>query len=322
MTQTDDLHYIPPRHLRPAFVQTMLAGMSLRKRGRGAMDEAAKPLVLDCGDGVRTTGMLSENPKGRGTVLVLHGWLGHVESTYVVSTSRYLFDQGFSILRINLLDHGDTLNLNPKAYHAAHFDEVFNAIAHATGLAPHGPVSLLGFSLGGNFALRVARHLKRDPLPDMARVFAISPVVHPAVVGEKIDAAPLIRRYFRRKLHRTFRSKQSAFPDLYDMTPLIAQPTITGATEAFMQRYGDYPDAITYFNSYALGVEDLKGCPVPVMAIGSLDDPIVPGADLGALAKDPNLEIILTRHGGHNGFFQSLRGPTFYDELILRRLSA
>ena len=321
MYQHPEPDYLPPRFLRPAFVQTVLAGLPLRKRGTSAMEEVAQPLVLDCGDGIRTTAMLSENPQGRGTVLVVHGWLGHVDSTYVVSSSRFLFEQGFSVMRINLLDHGDTLHLNEGFFHAAHFIEVFNAIAHAARLAPHGPVSLMGFSLGGNFALRVARHLKDHPIPELSRIFAISPVINPGVVGKKIDADPLIRRYFRRKLHRTFRTKEAAFPDLYDVAPMVAQPTITGATEVFMQRYSEYPDAATYFADYAVGLGDLVGCPVPVTAIGSVDDPIVPGEELGTLVKDQNLEIIMTNHGGHNGFFQTLMGPTYYDDLVLRRLT-
>jgi predicted alpha/beta-fold hydrolase len=311
----------PPRLLKPAMAQTMLAGLSLRKRGSSIMEETACFQMLECGDGIRTTARISTHPQGRGTVILLHGWLGHVDSTYVISTARFLYDQGWSVIRINLLDHGDALTLNPGVFNATHFAEMFTALRQAVDLAPHGPCHLIGFSLGGNFALRVARAMRQDPIDGLARIFAISPVIDPAEAGRMIDANPLIRRYFRRKLEHTFRTKQAAFPELGQMEDVMAHATITDITDAYLKRWSSFPDTDSYFNAYAIGRDDLQGCPVPVTAICAADDPIVPGLALNTLSRDPGTEIIVTRHGGHNGFFQSLTGPTYYDTLIHQRLT-
>ena len=47
-----------------------------------------------------------------------------------------------------------------------------------------------------------------------------------------------------------------------------------------------------------------------------MDDGIIPYEDIEKLELNTNANRIITNSGGHNGFFQSLTGPTWYDEYI------
>jgi len=46
------------------------------------------------------------------------------------------------------------------------------------------------------------------------------------------------------------------------------------------------------------------------------DDGIIPVDDIMSLTLNENARRIIHDHGGHNGFFQSLTGPTWYDDYI------
>ncbi len=41
---------------------------------------------------------------------------------------------------------------------------------------------------------------------------------------------------------------------------------------------------------------------VPARILAALDDPVIPAAGLGRLLANPQLEVAVTRHGGHCGF--------------------
>ena len=59
------------------------------------------------------------------------------------------------------------------------------------------PAFIVGFSLGGNFALRIARRCRREPIDNLRHVFCISPVLDP----EKATAAAID---YLKELHGIF----------------------------------------------------------------------------------------------------------------------
>jgi uncharacterized protein len=61
---------------------------------------------------------------------------------------------------------------------------------------------------------------------------------------------------------------------------------------------------------------------VPANIVTSLDDPIIPARGLAGLARPPALSITVTRYGGHCGFFERLRGPTWLERRVLALLGA
>ena len=62
------------------------------------------------------------------------------------------------MFRLNFRDHGDTHHLNRDLFHSCRIDEVVGAVRAVRRAFATDPVAVAGFSLGGNFALRVALH--------------------------------------------------------------------------------------------------------------------------------------------------------------------
>ena len=308
----------PPAPIRPGLVQTALAGQKFRRRGPKSMLDAAEDRLIVCDDGVRLKGAYSAHPDNRALFIFLHGWEGSQDSTYVVTCGQHMYERGASVFRLNYRDHGGTHALNEGLFLSTHFNEVFDAVRQAAKLADGAPVFIVGFSLGGNFALRIARSLRDLSIPGLGRIYAISPVVDPWGAAPLIDANPLYRRYFLKKWRASLRAKQALYPDLYDFADIIDHPRVLGASQLLLSRYSPYARMEDYFNAYRVDPDDLARCPVPIDVITARDDGMIPEADVRRLRLPRHSRIIVHDHGGHNGFFQSLMGPTWYDEHIAK----
>src|SRR3546814_13347848 len=66
--------------------------------------------MIDGGDGVRLHGLHTTLPgmQPRGLALLLHGWAGSTESSYMRMTAVQLLRRGFEVFRPNFRDLGDT----------------------------------------------------------------------------------------------------------------------------------------------------------------------------------------------------------------------
>lgn len=313
--------FTPPFYLRSAMLQSFLGSNRPGRRRPGPMLSSARPLIIDTEGGVRLSGALSsaETAPARGLMILLHGWEGSIDSSYVTATAQYLFRHGFSIFRLNFRDHGDSHSLNQGLFYATLLDEVYQAVMAAARMTPGLPVFLCGFSLGGNFALRIARKWSLAPPKDidLKHVIAISPVLDPSKATDAIDGHRIIRRYFLKKWQRSLEMKQQLFPERYDFTDILALSNIRLMTEKLLMRYATYPNAAAYFAGYTLCSRDLEAISIPTTIITSTDDPIIPVEDFYQLTPNRHLRLIIHLYGGHNGFITCWRGRTWYERYLL-----
>jgi len=317
----------PSRWLRNRHLQSMLASTAWRRgrilRGAAPLLAAQRELLLDCGAGVRLQCFLSSPAHGNGpAVVLLHGWEGSADSLYVLSLAQLLFAQRFAVARLNLRDHGDTHHLNRELFHSCRLPEVIGAVRalqqHLEGTA----LRLVGFSLGGNFMLRVAAQAREAGL-DLAQVIAVSPVLDPAQTLTALERGlPGYERYFVRKWLRSLRRKQAAWPGSYDFRQLARRRGLRSMTAELVRSHSEFATLEDYLNGYALTGARLARLEVPALILTSLDDPIIPADGLARLARPAALSITVTRYGGHCGFFQRLTGPTWLERRILAELGA
>ena len=161
MTHATDFQ--PPRLLRNRHLQSLLGSSGLRRhRGQRALAASGAvtgEYILDGGNGARLQGWHSHVPgrQPRATALLLHGWEGSADSSYMRLTAAQLLRRGFDVFRLNFRDHGDTHHLNEDLFHSNRLDEVVHAALDVSRrFAGDVPMRVAGYSLGGNFALRLA----------------------------------------------------------------------------------------------------------------------------------------------------------------------
>jgi predicted alpha/beta-fold hydrolase len=256
----------------------------------------------------------------RQLVVLHHGWEGSADSLYVLALGQYLFERGFDIFRLNLRDHGPTHHLNRELFHSCRLPEVVGAARRLQSLFPEQELNLVGFSLGGNFALRVGARAGAAGLR-IRRIVAVSPVLEPeATLLALENGAVLYRQYFVWKWRNSLLKKQLAWPGVYDFEEMLRTPTLRFMTDYLVRRYSEFPDLLSYLHGYAIVRGALESLTVPARIIASQDDPMIPARDLERLPRLPNLRVTAYRHGGHCGFVDSLRGESWLAREILAAL--
>ena len=316
----------PPAWLANRHLQSVLPSLPFR---RGAIERraadviaASRELVLDCGEGVRLMGRLAEPPAGRADparriAVLMHGWEGSADSLYLLSLAQLLFARGYTVLRLNFRDHGGTHALNRELFHSCRLPEVVGAVARIQALFPEHRLLLAGFSLGGNFCLRVGARARAAGIR-IARIVAVCPVLDPATTLAALERGPAIyRRYFLLKWRRSLRLKQSAWPEHYEFGELIHDPSLTAMTERMVLKYTDYPDLAHYLRGYSITDGVLESLDAPAHLITSKDDPMILVRDLERVARPGSLEVTVTQHGGHCGYMDAIGGPSWIDRMIV-----
>lgn len=309
----------PKPWARNPHIQSMLASSRLRAPLKNEMARSARPVMLDGGDGVRLLGFHSVHThrKPKALVLILHGWEGSADSIYVLRTGRFLYRRGCDIFRLNLRDHGVSHHLNPGIFHGALTGETVAAVRHAAKLSPDRSFFVVGFSLGGNFAMRLAQRRTGAAIGSLRHVIAISPTIDPLRSTLCIDNGLfLYRHYFLRKWKRSLRRKQVLFPRLYHFDDMLRMDRALAMTEALIRRYTDFKDYRDYFNRYTLSGDALDDLTVPVSVITAADDPVIPVDDFYPLRGKARLRLLIQAHGGHCGFIDPFPCGSWYDAVI------
>jgi len=216
-----------------------------------------------------------------------------------------------------LRDHGNSHHLNRELFHGALTEETSRAVEEISGLLPSRPSYLVGFSLGGNFALRIALRQAALPIRNLRRIFAVSPALDPLQSTLAIDRSlPVYRAYFLAKWKRSLRRKQACFPDLYRFDDILHQKTCMAMTEAIMPWYPEFSDYRDYFSRYTLTGKALASLAFPVTIFVSADDPVVPVEHFHELPPNPYLKVSIQRFGGHCGFLDPFPRGCWYERKI------
>ena len=310
--------------LRNPHVQSSLSSSGVRRfvfrKQRAHVERDAEEHILDCGDGVRLQGFLTRQrvtPTPRALAILLHGWEGSAQSSYVLNTASRLLDDGCDVFRLNFRDHGATHHLNRDLFHSCRIDEVVGAIGQIVQRFPTRPVVIGGFSLGGNFALRVALRAPTAGIP-LAWAFAICPVISPRAGLASIEDAPwFYEYYFMVKWRDSLRRKQLLHPQSELFTPQQLRGSMRELTRDMVLRHTDFRTLENYLDGYSIANETLAKLNVPATILTAEDDPVIPVAEFREIKLAPETELVITPHGGHCAFILDWSLRSWTDEFIV-----
>ena len=323
--------YSAPRWLRNPHLQTLLgsSGVRVLRGGRelGKLGAVHAAHLIDAGGDIRLQGVHSTLPgrQARGFALLLHGWEGSVESGYMRLTCARLLERGFDVFRLNFRDHGDTHHLNEGLFHSNRLEEVVQAaltVSRRWAREPTLPMVLAGYSLGGNFALRVALQAPSVGL-QLARVAAVCPALDPDRTTTAMEQGlSLYERYFMQRWTHSLRRKRALFP----MSQAIEEEQLNSRhlrdlTAWLVARHTDFADVEAYFDGYRISRDRMAGLQVPADILTSVDDPVIPVDDFHDWQLPDNATVEIAAHGGHCAFLRdaSLRG--YAEDWVAQRLA-
>ncbi len=264
-------------------------------------------------------GFYSPHPQNNGRLAILiHGWEGSAESTYLQRMAHRLYSEGISVYRMNLRDHGDSHHLNEDLFHSCRLAEVVAAIEQLNHRFSKQKTYLIGFSLGGNFAVRAAT----DNTLNLAGVYAVSPPVNPENSMHAIEASKLYGPYFLRKWKRSLLKKQNHYPHLFEGHDWQQMTSLRELTETLVLKHTEYTSIHDYFHGYSLTPEVIRNIKSPTQIITAWDDPVIPFADFSTIDRLANIKLVTTPTGGHCGFIKNWRLHSWVEDYIINEIQS
>lgn len=303
--------FVPRRLLRNGHLQT-LAGNFLHRKWtlpepesllievEGPIGEYGSSHVL-CHCHWQSPEVRSE----RLTIILIHGLEGSSSSQYVLGNTARALAAGLNVVRMNMRSCGGTDTLSPTIYHSGRSQDVAAVVSKITSLHQLQSVAVIGYSMGGNLALKYAGEVAASPPPQLKAVVGVSPLMDLAVSSAALHE-PQNRIYewhFLRAMLDRVRRKAALFPKIYSTESLGKIRSLRLFDEHIVARYGGFADADDYYYSVASS-QFASRFRVPTLILHSLDDPFIRmlPATRAELIGNPHVTYIETQHGGHCAF--------------------
>jgi predicted alpha/beta-fold hydrolase len=268
----------------------------------------------------------AQRPEGivRGDILMVHGLEGSSDAGYMRSMAQLALENGYAVYRTNMRSCGGSHSFCSAMYHAGLTSDTLSLIREIRA-GSNRPVFLIGYSLGGNVALKLAGELGEQARNLLSGVCAIS---------TPIDLAACVRRMSRRenwiyewrflsRLKQRIERRALAEPGLYDLDVLRRVRSVYEFDDRITAPYFGFGTADNYYATQS-SLNFLDRIRVPALLIQAKDDPLIPFDifDHPAIRTNPFIQLLVVDHGGHLGFL-SKEVPRFWaDRAILDWISA
>lgn len=285
------------------------------------MLDQSQEMILEAHDDIRLQSFYSPQEKPSNKLVVLiHGWEGSHESLYLLSAANSLYQAGYDILRLNLRDHGDSHHLNQELFHSNRLQEVVDAVKFAQTKLNPDSLQVVGFSLGGNFASRIALEAPKQGI-ELKQAIGICPAINPIDILHQLEnGLSFYHDYFVKKWKRSLRKKENYFPEAYNFKDIYPIKSMRTMTEDLLELFGDFESPEEYFNGYSLSGKRMTNLKVPVTILMTKDDPVINYRDTFSLVQNEYLTIYSSQYGGHCGFIKNAKLESWADEFILEKL--
>lgn len=238
-------------------------------------------------------------------LLLLHGLEGSADAHYMRGMADKAFAAGWSVVRLNQRNCGGTDHLSLGVYNSGLTADPAAVVRELIERDGVPTLAVAGYSLGGNLALKLAGEYGDAPPPPLAACAAVSPTLDLAACIAALERRSnwIYEQNFLISLKRRIRRKQRLYPAHYSTAPLRGIRSVRQFDDAYTAPMSGYRDAADYYYR-ASALRVAARITVPTLIVTAADDPFVPLEPLRdpAVAGNPAVTVVATRHGGHCGF--------------------
>lgn len=247
----------------------------------------------------------------RGDIVLIHGLEGSSNSGYQRSISVAALRAGYSVHRLNMRGCGGTELRCNTLYHAGLTGDLLLFLRQLGA-----PAFLIGFSLGGNVALKLAGELGESATSLIHGVCAVSAAIDLAACARRIHQPD--NRYYERRFVRAMLTRLRA-TRRYPEKDLAGLRSVFAIDDRFTAPSFGFGTAENYYSTQS-ALRFVGAIRVPTLLIHAKDDTFVPYAALESdvVRRNPCIQVLATEHGGHVGFL-ARRAPRFWlDETVIQ----
>ncbi|HEU0122344.1 MAG TPA: alpha/beta fold hydrolase [Bryobacteraceae bacterium] len=256
-----------------------------------------------------------------GSFVLVHGLEGSSEGGYMQSMAWNLLQAGYAVHRVNIRGCGGTEGWCSTLYHAGLTGDLRRYIESLSG---EGPVTLVGYSLGGNISLKLAGEWGSAPPAWLHSVVGVSTPIDLAacVVALGRRSNYLYEERFvsrmRDRLAERRRLQPAAFDPIFARTDVRKIRTVFAFDNEITAPHFGFGDAPNYYKTQS-SQNFLAAIEVPTLLLTAQDDPLVPFDVYShpAVRENPRLTLLAPKHGGHVAFLAKETPRFWADEAIL-----
>lgn len=273
-------------------------------------------LELDDGDFLDLDHSFTGNTDG--LLIVGHGLEGSADRRYARGIAHFFGRRGWRVCAINFRSCSGQLNRLRRMYHHGDYPDL-HAVAQHLRRTWAGPMSYVGFSMGGNIGLNYAARMPEAAAAHLDRVAAFS---SPLYLGDSIAALDSpVGRVYSRRFWVALAAKLEAKAGTHDIPNLDVLRTI-GNWDAFdrafsLPLHGYEAGAVPRdFYDDVSPVDHLHQAIVPTLIVQALNDPMLGGRCYETAFAKTNDAVTVEhpREGGHVGFAQAGSKWTWAEE--------
>ena len=240
------------------------------------------------------------------TILILHGLEGCTESHYMIGLAKKIWERGWNCIRINQRNCGGSEHLTPTLYHNGLSQDYAKIIQELTDQDSCRHIWLIGYSMGGNLALKLAGETGTT-LPAFRGTATVCPNIQPAACVQALQQPSnwIYHQYFLQSLKAKLQRKARLYPGKWDLSHLAQIKTLWDFDDQYTAPDGGYKNAEEYYEKSA-AENVVSMIRRPTLIITAQDDPFIP-FDIfhqSALHDNTFIQLSAPQHGGHCGFFQ------------------
>ena len=253
----------------------------------------------------KDTIVLAETPPKNSSnriALLVHGLTGSQDSSYMKRGAYYLSQAGYRVFRMNLRGCGPGLYHAKKLYHSGQSQDAQEVLNWISKQHPFSPITLIGFSLGANLSLKLAGELGKKLHPvssNLDSVIAVSPPLNLAASVKLLSHKKnkFFNQYFLSRLRQDMQKKRKLIADLPNLSRLKIE-TLLDFDNQVTGPCNGFKNAQDYYQQCS-SAPYIKSITLPTLILHAEDDPFIANADFYRLEKTSNLDLLITKSGGH-----------------------
>ncbi len=309
-----DHHFKAPWWLRNAHLQTITAKWLRRNAYLASIKQ-----VVELPDNDFIELAWTEKPKSNNhkpIIVLLHGLAGSIDSHYIKGMLAAIKQKGWIGVLMHFRGCGEQKNRQGRSYHSGATEDIDYISQYLQKKYQQSPFALIGFSLGGNVAVRYLAQSQNNPY--QAACIICAPL-QLANCSQRMNQG--FAKNYQKYLLQTL--KTSTKEKIYHKKIThISQDTLNKITNLY-----DFDQQVTAplngFTSAEDYYQQASGLPLldkisrPCLLIHANDDPFLDHNDaLTTPINNSKLEFAISQHGGHLGFISgnNLFKPNYWLE--------
>jgi hypothetical protein len=316
----------PRRWLSNGHVQTIVGNFLPRPAFN--LPTASETVEVDPSDGSRVLCHCHWQPEPvraqRLTAILIHGLEGSSDSRYMQGIAARAWAAGMNVVRMNMRNCGGSDALTPTLYHSGLSADVGAVVNHFAVTLDLPGVALVGYSMGGNLALKLAGEWGNRP--PLVAVATVCPAIDLAAGADALHepANRIYEAHFLRRLMQRFRRKAALFPAIYHPADIGSVGSIREFDDKIVARYCGFRDADDYYHR-AASARVVDRIASPTLVLSAQDDPFIRifPETRARLLVNPHIAFVEPRHGGHCAFLGRGAGDEIHwaEAAVIRYLS-